>query len=135
MPPTTSREFQKAARQRLTSAEALLRVKLTLDAQYLGGYTVECSLKALILERTPDADKAARLLRINSGAAMHRAEVLIGELRRLGTVLPLSITKRMRRYDWTTDLRYEAGRRDLGETIAFLNTTKAVHNWVEGLLP
>ena len=135
MPPTTSREFQKAARQRLTSAEALLRLRLNLDAQYLGGYTVECSLKALILDRTPDADKPARLLRINSGAAMHRPEVLIGELRRLGTVLPLSITKRMRRYHWTTDLRYEAGRRDLGETIAFLNTAKAVHNWVEGLLP
>lgn len=135
MPPTTSREFQKAARQRLTSAEALLRLRLNLDAQYLGGYTVECSLKALILDRTPDADKPARLLRINSGAAMHRPEVLIGELRRLGTVLPLSITKRMRRYHWTTDLRYEAGRRDAGETTAFLNTARAVHNWVEGLLP
>ena len=49
MPPTTSREFQKAASQRFTGAEALQRVRLNLDAQYLGGYTVECSLKALIL--------------------------------------------------------------------------------------
>ena len=46
MPPTTSRDFQKAAAQRLTTAETLLREKHTLDAQYLGGYTVECSLKA-----------------------------------------------------------------------------------------
>jgi len=40
MPPTTSRDFQKAAAQRLTTAETLLREKHTLDAQYLGGYTV-----------------------------------------------------------------------------------------------
>lgn len=32
MPPTTSRDFQKAAAQRLTTAETLLREKLILDA-------------------------------------------------------------------------------------------------------
>ena len=47
MPPTTSRDFLKAAAQRLIAAEALLREKHTLHAQYLGGYTVECCLKAL----------------------------------------------------------------------------------------
>ena len=57
MPPTTSRDFQKAAAQRLTTAETLLREKLTVDAQYIGGYTVECTLKALIMELTPDPDK------------------------------------------------------------------------------
>ncbi len=55
MPPTTSRDFQKAAGQRLTAAETLLRETLTLDAQYIGGYTVECTLKALIMELTPAA--------------------------------------------------------------------------------
>jgi len=40
----------------------LLREKFTLNAQYLGGYTVECSLKALILELTPVADKADKLM-------------------------------------------------------------------------
>jgi hypothetical protein len=61
MQPTTSRDYQKAALQRLTTAEALLDLRLNLDAQYLGGYTVECSLKALILERTPAADQADTL--------------------------------------------------------------------------
>ena len=56
MPPTTSRDFQKVAAQRLTTAETLLREKLTLDAQYLGGYTVECSLKA----RNPAPDTRSR---------------------------------------------------------------------------
>jgi HEPN domain-containing protein len=135
MPPTTPRDFLKVAAQRLTTAETLLRERLTLDAQYLGGYTVECSLKALILQQTPDLDKLEKLKRLTSGAKMHRPDVLLGELRDLGTVLPLEIAKRMRRFDWTTDLRYETGRRDTGETIAFLKTAKAIYDWVEGQVP
>ena len=50
MQPITSRDFLKVARQRLTTAEALLGLRINLDAQDIGGYTVECSLKALILE-------------------------------------------------------------------------------------
>ena len=135
MPPTTSRDFQKVAAQRLTTAETLLREKLTLDAQYFGGYTVECSLKALILHLTADVDKPNKLKRITSGATMHRPDVLLGELRNLGVALPLEVAKRMRRFDWTTDLRYETGRRDTGETVGFLKTAKAIFDWVEGQLP
>jgi len=135
MPPTTSRDFQKAAAQRLTTAETLLREKHTLDAQYLGGQTVECCLKALILELTPITDKAEKLKEITAGARMHRPEVLLGELRNLGVSLPLDLARRMRRFDWTTELRYETGRRDTGETAAFLTTAKAIHDWVERQLP
>lgn len=135
MPPKTSRDFIKAAGQRLTTAEVLLRERLTLDAQYLGGYAVECSLKALILHLTPDSEKAERLDRITRSATMHRPDVLLGVLRDQGVNLPLEIAKRMRRFDWTTDLRYETGRRDTGETIAFLRTTRDIYKWVEGQLP
>jgi HEPN domain-containing protein len=135
MPPTTSRDFQKAAAQRLTTAETLLREKRTLDAQYIGGYTIECSLKALIMELTLEPDKPDKLGRITSGARMHRPNVLLGELRNLGAAFPLVLANRMRRFDWTTDLRYETGRRDTGETIAFLKTAKSIYDWVEGQLP
>ncbi len=135
MPPTTSRDFQRAARQRLTTAEVLLKEKLTLDAQYIGGYAVECSLKALILHHTPEPVIPDKLKRITSGAPMHRPEVLLGELRNLGIELPAVIARRMRRFDWTTDLRYETGRRDTGETVAFLKTVRAIFDWVEGQLP
>lgn len=134
MPPTSSCDFQKAAAQRLTAAEALRREKLNLDAQYIGGYTVECSLKALILEVTPDGDKADKLKQITAGKSMHRPEVLLGELRDLGVALPSDLAKRMRRFNWTTDLRYETGRRDTGETTALLNTAKAIFDWVEAQL-
>lgn len=135
MQPTTSRDFQKVAGQRLTTAGILLREKLTLDAQYIGGYAVECSLKALILNLAPDPDKPDILKRITAGATMHRPDVLLGKLRNLGTSLPLALAKRMRRFDWATDLRYETGRRDTGETVAFLKTAKAIYDWVEGQLP
>jgi HEPN domain-containing protein len=135
MQPTTSRDFQRAARQRLTAAETLLREKHNLDARYLGGYTVECSLKALILHHTPDAEKPDKLMQITSGSKMHRSDILLGELRNLGTTLPLEIAKRMRRFDWTTAVRYETGRGDTGETIGFLKTANEIYNWVEGQLP
>lgn len=130
MQPTTSRDFQKAAGQRLTAAEALLGLNITLDAQYLGGYTVECSLKALILHATPDLEKQEKLRRIKSGASMHNPVNLLGELRDLEVYLPLELAKRIRRFGWTTDLRYETGRRDTGETRAFLRTAKTIHDWV-----
>ena len=66
---------------------------------------------------------------------MHRPDVLLGELRNLGVALPLVFAKRMRRFDWTTDLRYETGRRDTGETTALLNTARAIYEWVQGQLP
>ena len=131
MPPTTSRDFQRAAAHRYIAAEALLGLTLGLDAQYLGGYTVECSLKALILELTPAAAFAERLEKITAGAKMHLPDTLIGILREQGLILPPQLGKRIRRFEWSTSLRYESGRRDLGEIRGFLKTAKTVFDWVE----
>ncbi len=87
--PSSSRDFQRAARQRLTTAEFLLQHRYNLDAMYLGGYTVECALKALILELTSAADRAAMLQRISSGKQMHEAEILAAILKELGCAIPL----------------------------------------------
>ncbi|MGD9646723.1 MAG: HEPN domain-containing protein [Pirellulales bacterium] len=134
--PTTSRDFQRAGLQRLDAAEYLLRGGFNLDATYLAGYTIECALKALILELTPVADRPNVLLKITSGSTMHRTEVLLGKLRDLGVSLPARLVPRVRRAAaWTTQLRYETGRSDTGETRAFLKTAKAVYDWVEGHLP
>lgn len=135
MPPTTSRDFQKVALQRMMTAEVLLRERLTLDAQYIGGYALECTFKALILFKTPNEEREEKLKLITSGAKMHRPDILLGELRDLGVFLPLTLAKRMRRVDWNTNLRYETGRLDTGETIGFLKTVKAVYDWVEVQLP
>lgn len=85
MQPTTPRDFLKVALQRLTAAEEIMAsLRLTLEAQYIGGYSVECSLKALILEKTPEDDRPAILDRLTHGATYHRAEVLLERLRERG---------------------------------------------------
>ena len=136
MQPTTPRDFLKVALQRLTAAEEIMdTLRLTLEAQYIGGYAVECSLKALILEKTAEPDRPTVLDRLTHGATYHRAEVLLDRLRERGVFLPVELAKRMRRFDWTTDLRYEIGRKDTGETTGLLRTARAIYEWVEGQIP
>ena len=133
MQPTTPRDFLKVALQRLTAAEVIMEaLRLTLEAQYIGGYSVECSLKALILEKTPEADRPEMLDRLTHGATYHRAEVLLDRLRDRGVVLTVELAKRMRRFDWTTGLRYETGRKDTGETNGLLRTARAIYEWGGG---
>jgi HEPN domain-containing protein len=133
--PSSSRDFQRAARQRLTTAEFLLENRYTLDAMYLAGYAVECTLKALILELTPDHDRSEVLKKISSGKKMHDPEILGGILKDLGCPIPLLLVKKFRRSGWSTSLRYETGRKDTGETRGFLRMAKEVCDWVEGQLP
>lgn len=133
MQPTTARDFLKVALQRLTAAEEIMEtLRLSLKAQYIAGYSVECSLKALILERTPEVDRPDVLDRLTHGATYHRAEVLLDRLREQGVFLTVDLAKRMRRFDWTTDLRYETGRKDTGETNGLLRPAIAIYEWVEG---
>ena len=136
MQPTTPLDFLKVALQRLTAAEEIMEtLRLTLEAQYIGGYSVECSLKALVLEKTAEPDRPAVLDQLTHGATYHRAEVLLDRLRERGVFLTVELAKRMRRFDWTTDLRYETGRKDTGETNGLLRTATAIYEWVKGQMP
>jgi hypothetical protein len=122
----------KVSLQRLTAAEEIMeKLRLTLEAQYIGGYSVECSLKALILEKTAEPDRPDMLSRLTRGAPYHRPEVLLDRLRERGVILTIELARRMRRFDWTTDLRYETGRKDTGETNGLLRTARAIYRWVE----
>lgn len=132
MQPVSAREFLKAALQRLTTAEAIFKsLRITLEAQYIAGYAVECALKALILEYTAEADRPDVLYRLTHGAASHRQEVLLERLKDLGVRLTPELAQRMRRFDWTTALRYGTGRLDTGETKAVLRTARMIYNWAE----
>jgi hypothetical protein len=133
MQPTTPRDFLKVAQQRLDAAEQIMdKLRLTLEAQYIGGYSVECSLKALVLERTPEADRDRVHEQLTHGSTYHKPEHLLARLKERGVVLTPELAKRMRRFDWETALRYEIGRKDTGETLGLLKTAKAIHDWVEG---
>ena len=65
MQPITARHYLKVALRRLTAAKSIRDVlQLNLEAQYLGGYAVECALKALILEKTTIANHLQTLQNI-----------------------------------------------------------------------
>ena len=132
MQPTTPRDFLKLSLQRLTAAEQIMNnLLLTLEAQYIGGYSVECSFKALILEKTAEADRPALLDRLTYGSTYHKPEPLLARLRERGVFLTPELAGRMRRFDWTTDLRYEIGRKDTCETNGLLRTARTIYEWAE----
>ncbi len=132
MQPVTPRDFLQVALQRLTAAEEIMeKLELTLEAQYIGGYSVECSLKALVLEKTPIVERINMHHILTHGAASHQAEKLLGKLRHRRTHLTDELARRMRRFDWNTSLRYETGRKDTGETNGLLRTARVLYKWVE----
>ena len=127
----TSRDFQRAASQRLDTAAFLLKNRYNLDAMYLAGYAIECTLKALILELTPDSERVKRLDQIKT----HNLEKLGAILKDLGRPIPLELVEKFRKSGWSTGLRYETGRIDTGRTRWYLKTVNQAYNWVEGQLP
>ncbi len=94
--PLTSRDFQRAAAQRMETAEFLWMHHYNLDSMYLAGYTIECSLKALILDLTPDLQKQETHDKITNSGIMHDPEILLGILGDLGCGLPLELSRRLR---------------------------------------
>jgi HEPN domain-containing protein len=131
----TSRDFLRAATQRLTTAHFLSTHRYNIDASYLAGYAIECALKALILDSTAPSDREAMLKTITSGKRMHNYEVLGDILKRLGRPIPLVLAIRFRRWHWSTDLRYEYGRGNTSETKGFLRTAGLAYDWVKGHFP
>jgi hypothetical protein len=97
--------FRRVAKQRFLSAEYLERGGYNLDAIYLAGYSVECILKALILENTAVGERESVFQRITKGAAMHSPEVLGALLKDVGAPIPSDLKERIRSLDWLPSLR------------------------------
>jgi hypothetical protein len=54
-----ARKFARVAKQRLEEARTIhAKVHLSAAAEYLGGYAVECVLKALLLVVTPPQERS-----------------------------------------------------------------------------
>jgi HEPN domain-containing protein len=126
--------YWRAATQRLDAARFLLKnSKYYLDALYLAGYAAECSLKALILKRTPKSKWAAVCEEISSGTKAHNPDFLAGILSRKQGSIPgeaaesLDIIKR----EWVTNLRYVGSVIPYGEAESFISHVASVYQWVE----
>lgn len=128
--------FRRAASQRLQATNLLLESNSFLDAVYLAGYVVECSLKALILERTPAAKRPDICLELTTGARSHNFDVLSGILRAKGCPPPRDVMAILDVLsdEWRTDLRYLGSIIPEREARLFLERVRAVHRWVEGSL-
>ncbi len=132
------RRFQRAADQRLTTADFLLENGFYLDAVYLAGYTVECSLKALILRWTPRREWEDMLERlVEAGAKGHRFEYLKGILKeqrenretRDREVFKLLSENLRDVAAWSTDLRYQSGSIKPKEAQTFLAAAHLIRDW------
>jgi HEPN domain-containing protein len=131
------RLFQRAADQRLTTAEFLLDNGFFLDAVYLAGYGVECAMKALALRWTPRRECDAMIAKLTeAGAKGHDFEYLKGILKEqrrgkdrsdweiLGTLTThLKVVS-----SWSTELRYQVGTMDPAEAEEFFEAAKAIRD-------
>jgi HEPN domain-containing protein len=132
------RKFRRAAEQRwLTAHWILSESEYYLDAVYLAGYAVECSLKALIFRRTSNRAFEKMYEEVTSGKKAHDFEFLKGLLKRpaINLVFPKEVMEPFRRVaSWSTDLRYESGILEYDEANEFLDAVTVIRTWVERLL-
>lgn len=136
MPLPRSREarlYYQAAKQRLEDARLLLQAGRTTGAVYLAGYTVECMLKALILDSV-SRSLGMRLLADFRGGRAHQIAWLESLYRRhAGLSLPRDVVRCLSRVDWwSTEMRYlpRAVRSDEAEE--FMEAVVAIVQWANG---
>jgi hypothetical protein len=129
----SSTDYLQVANDRIDDAGALLREggRRYSGAFYLCGYGVECSLKALLLERSTTAQRP-KLLKSFRGKIGHSLEEIKKRLRGRGVTIPQQLTRAFASVNtWSVNLRYDTGSKTRHETAALLRSVKAVAAWVE----
>ncbi|MBI1345941.1 HEPN domain-containing protein [bacterium] len=129
--------FYRAAGQRIAAARVLLTVAETLDATYLGGYGIECSLKAIILSFTPSPRRQEVVMESFRGQAAHNLDWLLFQTHSRGCNLPLELLKRIRRCIpiWYVDLRYQSGRLRAKDCRYVIETAEQIWSWTGKQIP
>jgi HEPN domain len=138
MPSNQLREvqrFYRVAAQRFEEAEYLFKGERYAAAIYLGGYAVECSLKALILSLVPRT-RQTEVAEAFRGGGWHRFERLKDDyMARGGASFPIAIARSFSYVSrWTVESRYVPGERPLREAKLFLDSTKSILEWINGRL-
>jgi hypothetical protein len=131
-----ARKFARVAKRRLEEAKVIhSKVQLWAAAQYLGGYAVECMLKALVLVTTPAGERPLSgevtiewlkkefghdLIGLRAGLArrgIRMSREIAGEFVFVST--------------WDPQLRYEPGPGDPDKTERFLLAAEAILRWAD----
>lgn len=132
--PDCAKLFYRVAAQRLPEARWIFDQSdgtFTTVAVYIGGYAVECALKAVLLARTPRA-RHQTVKETFRGQLAHNFDWLREQLRKRGVRLPVEVSENLGKVDWwRTDLRYQPGQIDADEAEAFLDAAEVVVQWAK----
>lgn len=128
-----ARSFYRAAKQRYLDAQYLLEGARNTGAIYLAGYSVECMLKALIIERTPES-KREDLVSSFRGAKAHDYDWLKKlYYQNKGDLFPKEISRAFSIVNtWGVEVRYLPGMIGYGEAELFLDSVQNILTWAEG---
>jgi len=128
---TTPKTYFRAATQWLDSARVLIEVDglSTLHCVYLAGYIAECSLKSLIMQRTP----RKRWPALREALRTHNIVQLRNMLEVRGISLPPDVRITMGEIAgrWMTDFRYFSDSVERAEGREFLRQVESLFRWVE----
>ena len=134
------RDFQRLAELRLREAEALLRARHFSGAYYLGGYAIECALKACIAKRTkrydfPESPSSVRDCYSHDLVQLVRVALLNSELDKRKRSDPQFEDSWRIVIEWSEQSRYEfivkQDARDLLKAISDPN--HGVLQWIKSL--
>lgn len=130
-----ARLFYRAAKQRLADAAFLMEHGRTTAAVYLGGYGVECMLKALLLSAV-STSKEREIVETFRGRQGHDYNWLLKAYRRQKSPqVPADMMRHFSRVNsWSVDMRYEAGNVKENLARGFLASVHEVVAWIEGRL-
>ena len=123
-----SQNFLRAAQQRFTAAGVLFSNGFNLEAVYLAGYAIECSLKAVILRCTSQSEHDTIVARFKKRGG-HDFEALKQLLSNHKINIPSPLNEKLRRDAWSTDLRYRVGTLPAEDAEAFMAAAEAALQW------
>ena len=122
--------FLRAAEERLEDAHALTAAGRHAGAIYLGGYAVECGLKALLLANVPSRFEMETQDSFR-GAAAHDFLGLRHRCEGVGVNFPPHLARNLRSVrEWDVADRYNPAGATAARAAEFLAAAAAILNWV-----
>ncbi len=126
------RKFYRVAYQRFEEAEVLFEAGYYIGAVYLAGYAVECMLKTLILDTTPEREHASVEAEFR-GQRAHQYEWLRNRYAQTNAPgLPSEIGQSLAFVrTWETSLRYTPGLGNRQDASRFLAEARKIVEWAD----
>jgi HEPN domain len=126
----------RAADSRLTAARTLYAAQLYLDAMYIGGYTAECALKALVLARTPTNRRKKLVDQEFRGSKAHSLDHWMSKLKHIsGLAFSTDFYQAQRTANsWDPWWRYTSQRVEAAEARTYLDAVGTILDAVRKMI-